>query len=157
MPNPPKPVERKRRTGNPGKRPIRAAAVLVPAADGVPAAPADLGDHGRSLWALVWTDGGSWIAPTDVPLVRLLCRATDELASWLALIEAEGRVFTTKGGMKRVHPGVGQVRELERQITGWLSLMGFTPTDRARLAFGEVRTVSELADLLDRRRHDLGR
>jgi hypothetical protein len=37
------------------------------------------------------------------------------------------------------------------------SLLGFSPSDRARLGLAEVRRMTGLAELLERRRTDLGR
>jgi hypothetical protein len=48
MPNPPKPTERKRRPGNPGKRRVPPPVAIVPRADGVPEPPA-LERAGRHL------------------------------------------------------------------------------------------------------------
>jgi hypothetical protein len=39
---------------------------------------------------------------------------------------------------------VKQKTELNAQITAWLSLLGFTPSDRARLGLAEIRVANEL-------------
>ncbi len=147
---PRKPVERQRALGNPGKRPLPAPVRLIPAPERRPAAPRSLGRAGKALWRTVHGTA-NWIAPSDEPLVRLLAEAADERAAWKVLLDLEPLVTTSQHGTRRVHPAVAEIRALERQMTTWLSLLGFTPADRARLALGEVRSVAALADFLDRR------
>ena len=65
MPNPPKPIERKRRAGNPGKRPLPEPIAIVPRADRAPHPPKGLRAPGRSVWAAVWAAGADWLAPSD--------------------------------------------------------------------------------------------
>jgi hypothetical protein len=43
------------------------------------------------------------------------------------------------------------LRELDRQIVSNLSLLGFTPSDRARLGVAEVKAKSKLEELMERR------
>jgi hypothetical protein len=43
------------------------------------------------------------------------------------------------------------LRELERQIISQLALLGFTPSDRARLGIAEVKKESKLEELLRRK------
>jgi P27 family predicted phage terminase small subunit len=107
-----------------------------------------------ALWDHVWRHA-PWIAPSDVPLLTMLCRAADEIETWRELLKTEKLVTRTRAGARRVHPAVTEIRTLERQMTTWLSLLGFTPTDRARLALGEVRAVGELFDFLAKRDRDL--
>jgi P27 family predicted phage terminase small subunit len=153
----PKPTERKRRAGNPGKRRLPEPAQLVPATDRPPKAPAGLQAPGKALWRGVWAEGSGWLAPTDAPLVRLLADNADEREALRSVVEDEGHFFTTPKGYKALHPAVGQLRAVESQMISILSLLGFTPTDRARLGLAEVKTMTSLADLMQRRRRELGR
>jgi hypothetical protein len=43
------------------------------------------------------------------------------------------------------------LRELEKNITNSLSLLGFTPTDRSRLGVAEVKAKSKLEELRAKR------
>jgi hypothetical protein len=63
----------------------------------------------------------------------LLAQFADERERWLALTSEQGITHTTRHGAIRVHPGVGEARRLE------------------------VRRMSSLADLMQRRRDALGR
>jgi len=49
------------------------------------------------------------------------------------------------------HPMVNQLKELRVQMTTWLSAIGFSPSDRARLGLAEVRVRDELDELAQRR------
>ncbi|HYZ13762.1 MAG TPA: P27 family phage terminase small subunit [Actinomycetota bacterium] len=156
MPNRPKPVERKRRAGNPGKRALPKPVAIVPAVDGIPRAPVPLDRAGRDLWRTIWSEASEWLAPSDVPMVALLAQFADERARWLALVDEEGLTHTTAHKTMRVHPGVSEVRRLEAAMITVMSLLGLSPSDRARLGLTEVRKLSGLADLMQRRQRDLG-
>lgn len=158
MPNPPKPVEIKRRTGNPGKRPLPVTpTAIVAASTSVPAPPDGVGEVGRAAWSRAWQVGSAWLAPSDALMVEQAAQLVDDIAGWQAAIEAEGATYVTDSGMVRAHPAVGQINVLRRELRATLSLLGFSPSDRARLGLTEVRKVSALADLLEKRRASLGR
>jgi P27 family predicted phage terminase small subunit len=154
---PPKPVEIKRKTGNPGKRPLPAPISIVPASEGPRAVPANLGVAGSDLWDAVWSAGTDWLASSDAPLVTILAELADERESWRLLAEADGPTFTTATGYVAIHPAVSQIRAITKDMVAVLSLLGFSPTDRTRLGLAEVKRMSGLAELLERRRADLGR
>lgn len=140
MPNPPKPVEVKRRTGNPGKRalPKLAAVATIPGAAGVPEPLRPLGDEGARMWQRIWTGGAVWLAPgSDIELVQLACETVDERCSL--------REFVLSGSAEwrdRV-----ALRNLDDQIKAHLSALGFTPIDRTRMGVAEVRVESKLEQL----------
>lgn len=142
MPNPPVPTERKRRTGNPGKRALPALATvtrLQPAA-GIPEPLRPLGQEGTRMWDRIWSSGGSWIAPTtDIELVQLACEAMDERVSL--------RVVVLRGSDWRDRVAL---RTIEGDLRNMLSALGLTPTDRSRLGVAEVRQKSRLQELQDK-------
>jgi P27 family predicted phage terminase small subunit len=154
---PPKPVEVKRRAGNPGKRPLPEPLRVLEPLDGPPDPLKRLQRAGVGLWELIWRDGQDWLTPADVPLVQLLCEAADERERWLRAVQREGATYTNGTGRVWLHPGIGQSRALGQQMVSMLGQLGFTPADRARLGLAEVRRMAGLADLLQRRQHDLGR
>jgi P27 family predicted phage terminase small subunit len=121
----------------------------------IPAKPS-LGLDGSALWDRLWSAGEKWLSPDgDYAVMELLCRATDE-AEYLRRALALGEVprhYVLPNGSFVSHPYVTQLKELRAQITAWLSAMGFSPTDRARLGLAEVRTLDAL-DELQRRREE---
>lgn len=153
---PSKPVEAQRALGNPGHRSIPAAPVPGAGLDSdgsVPAMPA-LGLAGSALWSHVWQAGRQWLAPeADRTIVTLLCQAQDEVeAMRLALYSGEvERTYVSTNGTIVSHPYIAQIKDLRVQMTSWLSALGFSPADRARLGLAEVRVRDELDDLVRRR------
>lgn len=153
---PSKPVEVKRATGNPGNRPLPASPMPgegLPGVDAVPTPPI-LGLEGLEMWIELWTAGRSWLSPVaDRRLVTMLCQAHDE-AENLRRALATGEVkrhYVVPNGQHVTHPYVKQLQDLRVQITAWLSALGFSPSDRARLGIGEVRQGDALDELQRRR------
>jgi phage terminase small subunit len=66
-----------------------------------------------------------------------------ELENWLGS-DVERRWYTSPNGQIVTHPAVKQIDQMDAQNTAWMSLMGFTPSDRARLGLAEIRVANEL-------------
>lgn len=154
---PAKPAELHRVLGNPGHRSLPVAPLPGDGVEGVstvPNAPAHLGDAGVGMWEHVWQAGRQWLAPeADASLVLLLCEAFDdycEIRDQITSGKVE-RIYMTSNGSLVTHPFVGQLKDLRVQMTSWLSALGFSPADRARLGLAEVRVRDELDDLQKRR------
>jgi len=140
---PPKPIEVKRRTGNPGKRPLPEPSnvVALKPASGVPAYPADLGVDGKQLWDRAWAAAITWLAPaTDCEQVEEACRLADDVAAARTRYRA-----TTDPADARA------LVALSKQLTEALSALGFNPTARSRLGVAEVKRVSALEKLVQAR------
>lgn len=145
MPNPPKPIEAKRRTGNPGKRrlPSIASVTALPAAEGIPEPLRPLGVEGRRMWDRIWTSASTWIAPgTDIELVQMACEAMDERTLL--------RVNVLRGSDWRDRVAL---RSLESDLRSMLSALGLTPVDRTRMGVAEVKRESKLDALRARQAH----
>lgn len=129
MPNPGKPIEVKRRNGNPGKRklpqPSQLAAVPAIPAKAYELSVAEALDHVLDM-------GVHWIAESDMPIVSLLREAVEDYAE----LRADPR------------SSPNQVREAREQIASFLSKLGFDPTSRSRLGLAEVRAASKLEQLM---------
>lgn len=137
---PSKPIEQKRKLGNPGKRklPDENELVLMPAVDEIPEPPRPLLKYGQELWDRVWQLGTTWISPnTDIELLTMTCEMIDE--RWNL------RVKVMQNDDARMRRGL---RELDRQIVSNLSLLGFSPSDRSRLGLAEVKAKSKLEELM---------
>lgn len=131
---PPKPTEQKRRLGNPGKRKLPSAEVAIVGQVAVPEPVRPLGQAGGAFWQRVWAVGFAWISPqTDIELLQMVCEQIDERQAL--------RVRVLRDGDWRDRTAL---RALDAQVLDCLSLLGFTPVDRARLGFVEVKIQNEL-------------
>jgi hypothetical protein len=141
---PPKPIEVKRRAGNPGKRslPEQGNLVLLPSMYEIPEPPRQLvTPAARDLWNRIWSMGQTWLSPdTDIELLLMTCEMLDERWNLRIQVLNDKRPEERKG-----------LRDLERQIINNLSLLGFTPTDRSRLGVAEVKRVSKIEELRAKR------
>lgn len=141
MGRPPKPIEQKRLTGNPGKRALPDSSVIqiIDRADTIPEPGRPLLKYGRELWDKVWEAGINWISPTtDMELLLMTCELVDE--RWNL------RVKVMQNDDSRMRRGL---RDLDRLIIGNLSLLGFTPSDRSRLGVAEVKAQSKFQQLME--------
>jgi hypothetical protein len=144
MGRPPKPIEQKRLTGNPGKRalPKEGSLVLLPSMYEIPEPPRPLvTTAAKELWERTWSMGQTWLSPsTDIELLLMTCEMIDERWNLRIKVLQDNRPEERRG-----------LRELEKQIVNNLSLLGFTPTDRSRLGVAEVKRVSKLEELRAKR------
>jgi hypothetical protein len=140
---PPVPTERKRALGNPGKRslPKTAAVVSLDAAVEIPDPPRPLGPGGTQLWTRAWLAARSWLSPqTDVETLLMVCEPVDERIALRITVLRDGVAEDRKA-----------LRDLDKQVLNGLSILGFTPTDRARLGLAEVKAISTLERLKQQR------
>jgi hypothetical protein len=139
---PPKPLEEKRRLGNPGKRALPDSREVIPleAASGVPEPLRPLGKMGREFWDRTWLVGMNWISPkADIELMMMTAEMIDERTILRTLVFQDRNADRPK-----LRAGL---RELEKQIQSNLALLGLSPADRARLGLAEVKRQSKLAEL----------
>lgn len=141
---PSKPIEVKRKLGNPGRRPLpegNALQILEPVVS-IPDPARPLLKYGREFWDKVWGSGLSWIsANTDAELLLMTCELVDE--RWNLRV----RVMQSNDWRER-----RALRELDDRIIRNLSLLGFTPADRSKLGVAEVKAISKMEAL--KRRQD---
>lgn len=132
----PTPVERKRLLGNPGRRPLpdRTKVVALPTPEGPPEPHRVLGTHGRKLWDSAWEYGAVWLFHTDHELLLTACELLDER------VRLRVQVMQVGDWRERL-----ALRQLDDRFLEALSMLGFTPTDRARMGVAEVtKNVSKL-------------
>ena len=140
MGRPPKPIEQKRMLGNPGKRalPKEGEVQVLPASGAVPEPHRPLGDAGYAMWDRIWGAGIQWISPqTDIELLLMTCESLDERSRLMELVASSGESKDRRA-----------CRALNSEITSNLSMLGFSPVDRARLGVAEVTRRSKLEELM---------
>ena len=161
---PPKPIEVKRRNGNPGQRrlPDKNKTVALEPAQGIPPVPMSLAETGRAMWTHIW--GGpaqAWLSP-QVDYIRIVtvCKLSDDIATYHADILKMGNlleepIVTPTGmvvGTKIVPNPLVKMRNdalkiLDRELTS----LAFDPVSRSRLGLAEVKRQSKLEELLGKR------
>lgn len=152
----PKPIERKRLTGrtpttDSGGRKLPAIQGTIVKTVVVPDPPHGLEARGSKEWVSIWESGSRWLAPTaDYHWVEMICRAYDEIEAFRAKIAVDGLLSTGSQGQVVAHPLIGEVRRAEASIQKCLSILGFSPTDRARLGLAEVKVQSKLLDMMNK-------
>jgi len=141
---PPKPIEQKKKLGNPGRRPLPEDSELqqLPRAIDIPEPPRPLLQPGRELWDRIWQLGADWISPdSDLEILLLTCEMIDE--RWNLRIRA----------MQDQDLSIGRrVDRLQGQIVENLSLLGLTPADRTRLGVARVKARSKVEEMIARSR-----
>jgi len=153
------PIERKRARGAEIRgglkaQPMPESALALVDLSVIPQSPASLGMVGVAYWEILWTAGRRHLSELhDTPLMTRLCSNFDriaELENWLGL-DVERRWYTSPNGQIVTHPAVKQIDQMDAQNTAWMSLMGFTPSDRARLGLAEIRVANELDQFRQRK------
>lgn len=136
---PSKPIEVKRKLGNPGGRklPNQGEIQMFEPVSSLPEPARPLLKYGREFWDKVWLNGLQWISVnTDSELLLMTCELVDE--RWNLRV----RVMQSNDWRER-----RALRELDDRIIRNLSLMGFTPADRSKLGVAEVKAISKMEAL----------
>ena len=153
MPQRKEPIERARAKARgdgrtPGKREIQPVQFEIIKREDAPPMPRGLGTRGRSEWCKIW-DAGPWLNPSqDYPWVEQIARAYDEITAYRKTIEKDGLVQKGSMGQPIAHPLIAEVRKCEATIRQCLSIIGYSPTDRARLGLAEIKRQTALEDLI---------
>ena len=153
---PPKPIELKRLTGNPGQRklPDKATTVTLVPVEGAPA-PITLDQNGRELWRRA-QERAVWLSDLDLVALEDLCSTWDDVCAMRKAIAEDGLILeepivTPAGhvvGDKKVpHPLIKELRAAQKQLHAIGSALGFDPTARSRLGLAEVKRQCKLEEL----------
>lgn len=140
----PKPVEQHLRLGNPSRKPLptkkQLAEIVGLPTTVVPEPHRPLGVTGNGLWKQIWSSGAGWLSRNiDVEVILMVCEMADERTRLRVKLQAQPDAWRDRRAL----------RELERQIVSLLSLIGFSPADRASLVTGNAQGAN-LSDLHQR-------
>jgi len=142
MANPPKPLEQKRKLGNPGHQSIPKAGSLMQIDGGYMQPFRPLEYAGKQLWDSVFQHGELWISQrTDVHLLLMTCEQLDRREELRTKIVETDDWHILK-----------QLNDLERMIATNLGQLGFTPAERTRLGLAEVKAKSKLEEMMAKRK-----
>jgi hypothetical protein len=92
------------------------------------------------LWERFWQAGAGWLQDGDIELLMIVCEQEDERAILRRLVFTDATDWRARTGL----------RQLEKLITDNLSLLGFTPTDRARIGFRSAGVSDPLGEFRKR-------
>ncbi len=128
---PPKPIEQHRRTGtyNATRHGSRGPLVAVNPVDSLP-----YEKEAAQVFDSVMRSGAPWFATTDAIRLAMLRESLEERSRLLPVAEMSADARK-------------QLRELNREISDWLTLLGFDPTARSRLGLAEVKAMSKLEQM----------
>jgi phage terminase small subunit len=111
-----------------------------------PAPPAHLKQHGLEWWSAIWKGGQRWLDPmSDHLVVELICTTLDNVYEIENDLKLNGRYYFTPQGHELPRPGIADARALRAQVVSWLSLLAFSPSQRAEMGAG-VEANDLLAD-----------
>ena len=149
----PEPLERKqaKARGNgrtPGGREIVPAQYTLIKREDAPPAPRGLQRRGRAEWTKIWASG-PWLFPAqDYAWVEQVVQAYDAIDIFRKRVDEDGLVAKGYAGQVVAHPLIAEIRKCEETIRKCLSILGFSPTDRARLGLAEVKKETALQEYL---------
>lgn len=148
----PVPIERHQARGSNGKtlgkREIEAVEIVKKVPFDIPSPPEDLNEVGVVAWYRVW-EAGYWLWPDqDVFWVEQIAYASEQVVQFRETVKAEGLTVTGYNGQTVAHPLISETRKANSEIAKALSLLGFSPTDRARLKLTELKSEKAAQDLV---------
>lgn len=115
--------------------------IQFPRTSEIPEIPLSLQDPGKALWEKVFNSPAKdWIQSSDMPIVELACMQTDMLAM------AHSRFEATKdpADMRSANQCLAELVKL-------MSLLGLSPSDRARMGIQVAKTASTLQNMMAKR------
>jgi hypothetical protein len=138
MPNPGKPADLKQKLGS------RAPALPSLAAEAITKVPEPLRrleESGLELWNSVWSNKHTWLKPTDIQLLQILCEQLDERDLLRAYVLENIEAWHERAAL----------RTLDKDIRDNMTQLGFTPQARSKLGIQEVKTQSKFEELMARK------
>ena len=137
-----KPVERKRRIGNPGGRKLPEVVAMAEITSlpntHIPEPHRKLEEeYGLRLWNQIWSSGAGWLKQNmDTELVLMVCEAMQERIILKLILQNDQSLWRERRAL----------REVDRQIISLLGQLGFSPSERGLLTADE-NTEHDFNDL----------
>ena len=137
-----KPIERKRRIGNPGGRKLPEVVAMAEITSlpntHIPEPHRKLEEeYGLRLWNQIWSSGAGWLKQNmDTELVLMVCEAMQERIILKLILQNDQSLWRERRAL----------REVDRQIISLLGQLGFSPSERGLLTADE-NTKHDFNDL----------
>lgn len=122
---------------------------------GAPPAPNMIrtNDDAMNMWAHLWTLGKEWLTDADSAIVAEVCEAyaEREYLRRQLLMSPEMRFYKTNQGQIITHPIIAQRDNASKRFIAALAILGFTPTDRAKMGLADTKTDDTFSELANER------
>ena len=138
MPNPGKSPEIKQKLGSRAPALPTLTTQLIAS---IPEPMRRLDESGMALWRQVWSQGQTWLKPTDMELFQILCEQLDERDQLRAYVLDNIEAWHERAAL----------RTLDKDIRDNMTQLGLTPQARAKLGIQEVKAHSKLEELMARK------
>jgi P27 family predicted phage terminase small subunit len=139
----PKPIEQRRREGNPGKRPLPEPVVIGGRAHMIEP-PEDMPDDAKEAWnqiVPVLADAGI-LDVVDQMALEAMCVVWSRAKQARRVIAEDGPTSLGSTGQLVDHPAVATEKAAVGMFLRFAEQFGLTPVARTRLGFGERRYQS---------------
>lgn len=149
-------------TGRPKGRPALVASAPHPNAE-IPPYPVSLNtEYSKNNWDRIWLASDTLEPFQDYVTVEMICISLQEISRMRTILKGKkpdpvsGGIMANdliwiNGNSNLVsHPYVKQVNELTTKVTSWLSSLGFTPVDRAKMDILKDMTEDPVLALSER-------
>jgi P27 family predicted phage terminase small subunit len=152
----PKPSELKLLTGNPGKRPVRAAAPAGKTRHKAPAAPDWLPADGQREWRRVapLLLAMRVLRDTDLSALAVYCEAYARFREARRALDVDGLTTDTGTGSIKAHPATTILNQAIAQMHSFMTEFGLTPSSRSRVASEAPSEPSEFEKYLARKNRE---
>lgn len=145
----PKPVEQRRRDGNPGKRPLPEP-VIVKGRVGL--VKPELPEHASELWDEIVPalEGVGIVDAIDRAMLETLCHQYQRVCEARAVIAKEGLMARGFNGQPVEHPAVRTERAAATELLRYAEHYALTPIARTRLGLAELARRTQAEELYER-------
>lgn len=114
----------------------------------IPVPAIDLKGRGEVEWEKIWTSGWWLNREQDYHWVEMICRSYQDIEVFRGRVEDDGLVARGSLGQPVAHPLIAEIHKAEQTIQKCLQVLGFSPTDRARLMLDNAKAESALQKMI---------
>lgn len=116
----------------------------------IPDPPGELTGRGEVEWAKIWA-AGHWLhRDKDYFWVEMIAQAYMDIEVYRAKVAEDGLVVRGYNGQDAAHPLINEIDKCQKNIQKCLQVLGFSPTDRAKLNILEVKARDAFEEFLER-------
>jgi P27 family predicted phage terminase small subunit len=131
----------------PGKRHLPAK-VTMTVDRTVPEPPASITGRGLEEWDKIWRAGWWLMRDQDYHWVEMIAQAYSDIEVYRAQVLQDGLITKGYAGQDAEHPMLAAIRKCQATIQKCLQILGFSPTDRAKLAITQRKAMGALQEMM---------